>query len=78
MDPIRNAIETYHELNDAVIDDLFDEPSPLEFMRFVARNRPFVVRQAAANWDAVNKWNATYLCKVMEGQEINVAVTPVG
>ena len=51
-DPIANLIETYHELNAAVVDELSAEPSPLEFMRYVATNRPFVVRGGAKNWAA--------------------------
>ena len=54
MDRVQNsiiaAITTYHELNAFIIDELHDEPSALEFMRFVSKNRPFVVRRAAATW----------------------------
>lgn len=77
-DNIRAAINTYHELNASVIDELEDEPSPLEFMRFVSKNRPFVVRNAAKDWQALNKWDAEYLRRKMEGQSVQVAVTPFG
>ena len=77
-DPLTNAIRTYHELNAAVVDELQEEPSPLEFMRFVAKNRPFVVRGAAAGWDAVRKWNERYLREVMGDELVNVAITPLG
>ena len=75
---IAAAIESYHELNAAVVDELREEPSPLEFMRYVAKNRPFVVRRAAAEWDAVQKWDANYLRQVMGNSPVNVAVTPLG
>ncbi|KAK3711966.1 hypothetical protein LTR37_009278 [Vermiconidia calcicola] len=75
---IAAAIESYHELNAAVVDELKEDPSPLEFMRYVARNRPFVVRRAAAEWDAVKKWDAVYLRQVMGNSPVNVAVTPLG
>ncbi|KAF5650174.1 putative phospholipase [Fusarium sp. NRRL 25303] len=39
---IENLISTFNELNSNSIDELHDEPSPLEFMRYVARNTPFV------------------------------------
>lgn len=75
---ISNLITTYHELNASVIDQLDEEPSPLTFFRYVAKNRPFVVRQAATEWKAYNEWNAGYLRKKMEGESVKVAVTPLG
>lgn len=77
-DPVSNAIINYHDLNAAVVDEFEGEPSPLEFMRYVAKNRPFVARQAAADWASLSKWNAQYLRDVMEGQSVNVATTPFG
>lgn len=77
-DPIANAINNYHDLNAAVVDELQGEPSPLQFMRYVSKNRPFVARQAAVEWEAVRKWDAAYLKDIMEGQQVNVAVTPSG
>lgn len=77
-DPIATLIETYHELNASVIDELDEEPSPLEFMRYVARNTPFIVRGAALNWTASKQWDARYLQEAMAGQQVNVAVTPLG
>jgi len=77
-DPIANTINTYHELNAAVIDELEEEPSPLGFMRYVALNRPFVVRRAATDWKAVQAWDADYIRSVMKHEPVNVAVTPYG
>lgn len=77
-DTISELITSYHELNGASIDELTEEPSPLEFMRAVASNRPFVVRGGAANWKAIQKWNASYLGAKMGDQEVMVAVTPKG
>jgi len=76
--PIATLIETYHELNASVIDELDEEPSPLEFMRYVAINRPFIVRGAASQWTATRAWYAKYLTDSMAGQHVNVAVTPLG
>ena len=78
MDPIEEAIKTYCELNAAVVDELAESPSPLEFMRFVAKNRPFVVRDAATDWTAIHQWSAEYLRERMAGREVNVAITPFG
>ena len=47
-------------------------------MRYVARNRPFVIKNGAATWTARKKWNAAYLKDVMQGQSVNVSLTPHG
>ena len=77
-DAIASAITTYQELNPSIIDELDEEPSPLEFMRYVARNRPFVVRKGAVDCPAVLKWNGRYLLDSMAGERVNVAITPCG
>ncbi|KAH9904784.1 phospholipase A2 [Xylariomycetidae sp. FL2044] len=77
-DPIRELLQTYNELNPARVPELDSEPSPLEFMRHVARNAPFVVRGGARDWPAVRTWDAAYLRDAMAGQHVNVAVTPRG
>ncbi|KAK1754811.1 phospholipase A2 [Echria macrotheca] len=77
-DPIANLINTYNELNTPHIVELDEEPSPLEFMRFVARNTPFVVRKGAAGWKATQTWSAAFLEDLLAGETVNVAVTPAG
>lgn len=77
-DPVAELITTYNELNSSVIEELDGEPSPLEFMRFVSRNTPFVVRGGAAHWPAAKTWTATYLADFLRNHQINVAVTPMG
>ena len=71
-------LTTYHDLNTQRIDELLDEPSPLEFMRYVAKNIPFVVRGVAREWPATQKWNADYLKRRMEKLHVTIAVTPYG
>ncbi|KAJ8114241.1 hypothetical protein OPT61_g3836 [Boeremia exigua] len=73
-----DLMKSYHDLNPTTIDVLNEEPSPLEFMRYVARNRPFVIKNGAADWKARKRWNANYLKEVMEGQTVNVSLTPHG
>ncbi|KAI4906901.1 hypothetical protein J4E90_010104 [Alternaria incomplexa] len=73
-----NLITSYHDLNPSTIDILTTEPSPLQFMRHVARNRPFIVRNGAKDFKARKTWNASYLKSVMQGQNVNVAITPHG
>lgn len=47
-------------------------------MRYVARNRPFIVRKGASSWRSHEKWNATYLESIMGASPVNVAITPLG
>ena len=74
---IVEMITTYHELNGPV-EELRTEPSPLIFMRYVAKNKPFIVRQGCSTWTAVQKWNATYLQNKMGSFPVRIAVTPDG
>ena len=71
-------IETYHELNSSTVDELPAVPNALTFHRYVARNRPFVVRNGAQDWKATQSWSANYLREVMRSQKVKVAVTPFG
>ena len=72
-----DLLRAYHELN-GDIHILFEEPSPLTFMRYVAKNRPLIVRQGCSKWRAVREWNANYLKEVMKDMPVKVAVTPYG
>ncbi|KAM0286010.1 hypothetical protein ACHAQH_001200 [Verticillium albo-atrum] len=77
-DNLGELITTYNELNSNRIEELTDEPSPLEFMRYVARNTPFVFRNAVTSWEAYKRWDKDFLIGTLEGQSVNVAVTPHG
>ncbi|KAI1104902.1 putative pla2g4b [Jackrogersella minutella] len=77
-DHIEELITSFNELNPSAVEELDEEPSPLEFMRYVARNTPFVVRGGAADWLATERWNAAYLRESLAGHRVNVAVTPFG
>ncbi|TVY24930.1 JmjC domain-containing protein [Lachnellula hyalina] len=75
--PIAELLTTYNALNSS-IDELTEIPSPLEFMRYVSRNRPFVVRGGANDWKATQTWSVDVLKERMAGMGVNVAVTPKG
>lgn len=77
-DPLAELLTNYNELNASVVDELHQEPSPLEFMRYVSRNTPFVVRGGADTWTATRTWNLGRLKDLLRGQTVNVAVTPEG
>ena len=78
LDPIIELLTTYNELNSPSIDEFREVPSALEFMRYVARNSPFVIRRGASYWKATRTWNVATLKELLQGQSINVAVTPEG
>ncbi|RKF55266.1 JmjC domain-containing protein 7 [Golovinomyces cichoracearum] len=77
-DPIITLLQDYSELNSTHVDILSELPSPLEFMRYVSLNRPFVIRSGASKWEATQCWNVAKLKQILKGQLINVAVTPYG
>lgn len=78
QDPITELLMSYNDLNGSSIEELFEEPSALEFMRFVARKRPFVIRRGASDWKATKSWSVSVLKDVLQNQSVNVAVTPKG
>ena len=71
-------LETYFETNSDNIDYMIDNPSPLQFIKYVAKNRPFVVKGGCSTWPAVRKWNSNYLVQVMGDAEVDIAETPQG
>ncbi|UNI19170.1 hypothetical protein JDV02_005378 [Purpureocillium takamizusanense] len=75
---LEELITTFNELNSSTVEELESEPSPLEFMRFVSRNAPFVIRGGADSWKACRKWDAAYLKAALADEFVNVAVTPHG
>ncbi|VDB87963.1 Bgt-3379 [Blumeria graminis f. sp. tritici] len=77
-DPVATLLKDYHELNPGWVEIRTTTPTPLEFMRFVARNRPFVVRGGAADWQATREWSVARLKALLQGQTVEVAVTPNG
>jgi peptidyl-lysine (3S)-dioxygenase / protease len=78
MDPIVELLTSYADLNASHVVELKMEPSPLQFMRFVALNTPFVVKNATSEWRATKLWSSSYLRSVLKGHVVNVAVTPFG
>ena len=75
---MNDYISSYQELNGTTVNELQNEPSPLEFLRYCAKNRPFIVRGGASEWPAVQNWNIEYLKQALGTQLVNVAITPYG
>ena len=71
-------LEAYSETNNDYIDLLSEEPTPLDFMRYVAKNRPFIVKQGCSTWPAVRKWNIDYMLQKMGDAKVDIAQTPYG
>lgn len=74
----QDLIRTYHELNSEHIDVLDSEPSPTQFMKYMAKNRPFLVKAGCSAWAAVRKWNEAYLTQKMGKGAVKIAITPHG
>lgn len=74
---IEELITSYQALNGRHVTELTEVPSPIEFMQFVRKGRPCVIRGAASEWPATN-WTVEYLENKMKGSHIKVAVTPLG
>ncbi|KAH7380319.1 cupin-like domain-containing protein [Phaeosphaeria sp. MPI-PUGE-AT-0046c] len=79
-DAIKGLLENYHDINSASVTELTQEPTPLEFMRFVARNQPFIIRNKPGPQfqKTLKLWNAEYLCQKMSDHPVTVACTPNG
>lgn len=74
---MEELIATYHELNGSHVDELAEIPTPLEFMQYVRRGRPFVIRGAVSEWPAM-QWTPEYLENEMKGSRVQIAMTPSG
>ena len=74
---IKELLASYQELNGR-IDELDEEPSPLDFMRYVSKNRPFVSRGGCSTWPAVRKWDFNYLRNKLNKTLVKVAITTKG
>lgn len=74
---IEELITTYQELNGRHVTELTEVPSPIEFMQYVRKGRPCVIRGAASEWPATS-WTVEYLENKMKCSHIKVAITPLG
>ena len=74
---VKELLVTYQALNGSVVEELYEHPTPLEFMRYVHKGRPFVVRGGISDWPAL-QWTIEYLKRTMGKTAIQVAVTPSG
>lgn len=77
---IVELLDNYHDINPQTVTQLNQEPTPLEFMRFVSRNQPFVIRNNSNHtFRRISKlWTAKYLSTKMADSQVRVAITPAG
>ncbi|GAA5854601.1 hypothetical protein JCM8547_004904 [Rhodosporidiobolus lusitaniae] len=72
---LRKLVRDYQSLNASCLDELDTPPSPLEFSKFVAANRPFVVRGGGRGIPALEKWTDEYLVEKLAEKEVQVSVS---
>lgn len=77
---LRSHVKTYQDYNSSTCTELFSTPSPLEFHRFVAANRPVVLRGQGHRdqIEALEIWTDGCLVRKMEEKEVNISVDPTG
>ncbi|GAA5975242.1 hypothetical protein JCM5350_000202 [Sporobolomyces pararoseus] len=77
---LRRHVKTYQEYNSSTCTELFSTPSALEFHRFVASNRPVVIRGQGYRdgVPALDKWSDEYLIEKMGKREVEISVDPTG
>ena len=73
-------VKTYQDYNSSTCTELFSTPSSLEFHRFVATNRPVVLRGQGHrdHIEALERWTDGWLVRKMEEKEVNISVDPTG
>jgi len=77
---LRNHVKTYQDYNSSTCTELYSTPSSLEFHRFVAANRPVVLR-GQGHRDrvaALDHWTDEGLIRKMEEKEVNISIDPTG
>ncbi|GAA5940842.1 hypothetical protein JCM1841_003443 [Sporobolomyces salmonicolor] len=77
---LRALVKDYQSLNASTCAELSHTPSPLEFHRFVAANRPVVIRGQGKRDQvrALERWSDGYLEEKMGGKEVAISVSPDG
>lgn len=77
---LQRLIKDYQQLNSRSVPELSHTPSTAEFSKFVAANRPLVIRGEGKRRQlpALELWTDDYLIGKMGGREVEVAVSPSG
>ncbi|GAA5904713.1 hypothetical protein JCM6882_008354 [Rhodosporidiobolus microsporus] len=76
---LRKLVKDYQSLNSATVPELSSPPTPLAFSRFVAANRPVVVRGGGIGAvPALDKWSDQYLNDRLGDKEVQISVSPLG
>lgn len=77
---LRRFVRDYQSLNASSVTELESVPSPLEFARYVAANRPCVIRGGARDQQlpALVRWTDAYLVEKLAEQALRISVTPSG
>ena len=66
------------DLHPTCVDELHASPSALDFLRYVGKNQPFVVRNNPLDSRASQLWSPSYLCQQMGERPLSIACSPSG
>ncbi|GAA5986594.1 hypothetical protein JCM10908_003817 [Rhodotorula pacifica] len=77
---LRRYVRDYQSLNASAVTELETVPSPLDFARFVAANRPCVIRGGARyqQLPALDRWTDEYLIEKLAEKALRISATPSG
>ncbi|KAI5479833.1 phospholipase A2 [Pseudohyphozyma bogoriensis] len=77
---LRHLVRDYQELNSSTATEVDATPTALEFAKFVAANRPLVIRGEGQRQvlPALARWTDKYLCDKLGERKVTVAVSPNG
>jgi len=77
---LRKLIKEQQSLNPSRVTELDGVPSPAAFSRFVAGNRPVVMRGAGRELQipALERWSDEYLVEKLAERELDISATPEG
>lgn len=57
---------------------VLDNPDPIAFLRAVCAYHPVIIRGAIDHWDALHRWNSSYLVDILGDRTVAVNLTPDG
>lgn len=77
---LQTLVKDYDSFNASSVAELSHTPTPLEFSRTQASNRPVVIRGQGFREEvpALTKWTNDYLTEALGGKKVSVAVSPDG
>jgi jumonji domain-containing protein 7 len=72
---LQRVTKDYQDLNSSTVDFVDQIPSSVEFSRFVASNRPLIIRGRQKHQLALKKWSNDYLLQSMGENLVEIGVS---